>query len=160
MRERFIREGRAVAAEVLSIGSPSMLAAALREAFASQKISTAAVSSRCDRSLLDALGWASAPVELADAGVTTVDLAVAETGTILLSDPEELRLSLVPPIHIALVPESRLVARMEDAWAKFSVPPKMFTLITGPSRTADIEKTLVLGAHGPKKLFLCLLAGI
>lgn len=157
MKDLFIKECRAVGGEVISIASRSALPSELRRALDSEKIGTVVISSRCDRGLIEALGWTPAPVESADAGITMVDMAVAETGTLILSDPEELRLSLIPPIHIAIVSESQLVARMEDAWAKFDVPPKMFSLITGPSRTADIEKMLVLGAHGPKKLFVCLL---
>ena len=157
MKDRFIKECRAVGGEVIPIASRSSLMADLRRTLDSEKIRTPAVSSRCDRGLIEALGWTPGPVESADAGITMVDAAVAETGTLILSDPEELRLSLIPPIHIAIVTESQLVARMEDAWGKFDVPPKMFTLITGPSRTADIEKMLVLGAHGPKKLYVCLI---
>jgi L-lactate dehydrogenase complex protein LldG len=74
------------------------------------------------------------------------------------------RLSIYPEVHIVLAYTSQLVTDLKDGFAlikeKYGVNiPSMITNITGPSRTADIEKTLVLGAHGPKELFVFLLEG-
>ena len=74
------------------------------------------------------------------------------------------RLSIYPPVHIVLAYTSQLVPDLKDAFALLKSKygnqiPSMITNVTGPSRTADIEKTLVLGAHGPKELFVFLLDG-
>lgn len=95
-------------------------------------------------------------------GMTGVDVAVAESGTLLLvSGPQRGRLpSLLPPLHIALLPAERLVRTLPDAFARLQAEfgAELFrdrsnlTLITGPSRTADIELSLTLGVHGPRDL--------
>jgi L-lactate dehydrogenase complex protein LldG len=101
-------------------------------------------------------------------GVTGAFAGVAETGTLVLaSGPESpTTLALVPPVHVAVLPTSRLVGTYEEAWAalrakqtepgKNFVMPRAVNWITGPSRTADIEQTLLLGAHGPQRLFIVL----
>jgi L-lactate dehydrogenase complex protein LldG len=96
----------------------------------------------------------------AEAGLSSAQLAVAETGTLILrSDVERHRLvSLLPPLHVAVVPTSRLVDTMAAALGRLAddgVPPTL-TFVTGPSRTADIELTLVIGVHGPRDLHVVL----
>jgi L-lactate dehydrogenase complex protein LldG len=90
------------------------------------------------------------------AGITTAESMVARTGSILLtSEPAGRRLSVLPPLHIVLAREEQIVPSLEDAYsllAKKSMDWSYAVLITGPSRTSDIEKQLVLGAHGPKRL--------
>ena len=90
-----------------------------------------------------------APVWDAEVGVTTADLAIAETGTVLLSTgPARARMiSLSPMVHVVIVPRERIVATMAEAFARLS--DRTTVLITGPSRTADIEGVLVRGVHGP-----------
>jgi L-lactate utilization protein LutC len=96
----------------------------------------------------------------ADVSLTGCDALVVETGSIaVLSGPIESRLStLMAPVHIVIGTEGQLVPDMESAFEKFADHLKpgdaaaCLTFITGPSRTADIEKTLVTGVHGPKKL--------
>ena len=69
-------------------------------------------------------------------------------------------LSIFPPIHIVIAFASQLVEDIQDGLElvkkKYATLPSMICLTTGPSRTADIEKTLVLGAHGPKELVVFL----
>ncbi len=94
-------------------------------------------------------------------GVTGVDAAVAETGTLVLSWGTGRRRStpLVPPMHIALVPLSRLVATYADAinvLAALDPAPSGMQLITGPSQSADIEMKLVKGVHGPGQVHVVL----
>jgi L-lactate dehydrogenase complex protein LldG len=95
-------------------------------------------------------------------GVTGVFCAIAETGTLmLLSGPDTpASVSLLPETHIALVPAARTVAHMEDAWdlarAELGSLPRAVNFISGPSRTADIEQTIVLGAHGPARVHIVL----
>ena len=104
--------------------------------------------------------------EQAEAGFTLCEALVARNGSILLSSGNAggRRLSVYPPVHIVLAYSSQLVLDLKDGFKllkdKYSNRlPSMVTTITGPSRTADIEKTLVLGAHGPKELFVFLLDG-
>ncbi len=91
----------------------------------------------------------------AELGVTGVQAAIAETGTLMLASPgERSRLtSLVPPVHLALVRQDQVVRDLDEAFASIGPdPPGAVTFITGPSRTADIELTLVVGVHGPREV--------
>lgn len=94
-------------------------------------------------------------------GVTGCYCALAETGTVvLLSGPDTpASTHLLPETHVALVRGSRIVAGMEDAFAllraeRGGVVPRALNMVSGPSRTADIEQTVVLGAHGPYRVHL------
>ncbi len=94
-----------------------------------------------------------------DVGITTAQAAIAETGTLILdSECERHRLvSLLPPVHIAIVDSKAICATLGDAiktMRKKSELSRAITLITGPSRTADIELTLTIGVHGPKELYV------
>ncbi|MFB3825855.1 MAG: lactate utilization protein C [Bryobacteraceae bacterium] len=92
-----------------------------------------------------------------DVGITSADYALADTGTlVLLSSPEEARMiSLLPPAHIAVVPASRVLTGLDELFSLIPMPAdrsSSMVLITGPSRTADIEQRLVRGVHGPGEL--------
>lgn len=109
------------------------------------------------------LAMASRPVEETDKlGVTGCYCAIAETGTLLLvtgpSTPN--KTSLLPDTHVAIVPTSRIVVGMEEAWnlvrTELEQLPRACSFISGPSRTADIEQTLVIGAHGPYRVHIVL----
>lgn len=108
-------------------------------------------------------GAARAAVDADRVGVTACFCAVAETGTLmLLSAPDSpATVSLLPETHIALVDASRIVATMEDAFALLHAErgeiPRAINFISGPSRTGDIEQTIVLGAHGPCRVHLILI---
>jgi L-lactate dehydrogenase complex protein LldG len=104
--------------------------------------------------------------EQADVGFTLCEALIARNGSILLSNAGMAgrRLSIYPPVHIVLAYTSQLVLDLRDGIRLIKNKygndlPSMITNVTGPSRTADIEKTLVLGAHGPKELFVFLLDG-
>ncbi len=95
----------------------------------------------------------------ADVGISGADLAVAETGSLLIGS--ELNYELVtalPPVHIALIRTDQIVATLEEAFAfcqrELDRAPEDFLLVTGPSRTADIELTPVIGVHGPQELLV------
>lgn len=98
-------------------------------------------------------------------GITGCFTAIAETGTLaLLSGPESpASMALLPETHIAVVPRSRIVAHMEDTFALMrherGAPPRALNFISGPSRTGDIEQTIVLGAHGPYRVHLVIVSG-
>jgi L-lactate dehydrogenase complex protein LldG len=92
-----------------------------------------------------------------DAGFTTTRGGIAETGGLIVwPSPEEPRLlSLVPPVHLALLDTAAIhdtfwQAMRSEGWAR-AMPPNAL-LISGPSKTADIEQTLAYGVHGPKRL--------
>lgn len=95
-----------------------------------------------------------------DLGITLADLAIAETGTLVETvRPKRPRaLSLLPPHHLCIVPRSRLVPDLEAVFDHLGDPTSndpfqsYFTCISGPSRTADIEKQLTIGVHGPGRL--------
>jgi L-lactate dehydrogenase complex protein LldG len=92
-----------------------------------------------------------------DAGIGGADVLIAETASLLLlrSSHEPRTLSLLPPIHVVVASTRALVPRLADALRL--VPGSAdFVLITGPSRTADVEKTLVVPAHGPGCLYVAL----
>jgi L-lactate dehydrogenase complex protein LldG len=91
-------------------------------------------------------------------GITGCYCAIAETGTLmLLSGPDTpATVSLLPETHIAILAASRIVAGMEEAWhqarTELGTLPRAVNFISGPSRTGDIEQTIVLGAHGPYRV--------
>jgi L-lactate dehydrogenase complex protein LldG len=104
--------------------------------------------------------------EEAEVGFTLCEALIARNGSIMISNAGMAgrRLSIYPPVHIVLAYTSQMVTDLKDAFklikSKYGNQlPSMITNVTGPSRTADIEKTLVMGAHGPKELFVFLLEG-
>jgi L-lactate dehydrogenase complex protein LldG len=104
----------------------------------------------------------AATVAGADVGVTEADALVATSGTLVLAASGRHRgTSLLPPVHVAIVPVDRLVADLATALRRVrtgAAPAEScVTLVTGPSRTADIEKKLVVGVHGPCALHVILL---
>ncbi len=96
----------------------------------------------------------------ADLGVTSCLALVAETGSILLAHPQGRTASLLPETHVVVASPKKTLASLEDALAAAAATKaQALCLITGPSRTADIEKTLILGMHGPRRLILALVTG-
>lgn len=103
--------------------------------------------------------YAAPDLERCDAGITECDCLVAQTGTIVLTTKTAggRALSVLPEHHVVVARLSQLVPDLLAAFELLqqrhgSNYPSFMTLITGPSRTGDIERILVLGAHGPKKL--------
>jgi L-lactate dehydrogenase complex protein LldG len=101
----------------------------------------------------------------ADVGISSAQCAIAESGTLLLgSDAERNRLvSLIPSVHIVLLRPDHLRDTLGEALACFEpaggeMASRAVTFITGPSRTADIEQTLVMGVHGPQTLYVVFIA--
>jgi L-lactate dehydrogenase complex protein LldG len=96
-------------------------------------------------------------------GLTGSFCGIGETGTLLLlgaaSTPKST--ALLPETHICVVRKSRIVATMEDSFAlmrsEIGEPPRSTFFVSGPSRTADIEQTLVIGAHGPYRVHVILI---
>jgi L-lactate utilization protein LutC len=108
------------------------------------------------------------PLFAAEVGVSGVHYLVAETGTVVLeARPEEPRsLSLLPPVHIAVAHRSQVLPDLFDLFQAYSsnegkdglgaVVPSCLSLITGPSKTGDIELRLVTGVHGPGEVHIIL----
>ena len=98
-----------------------------------------------------------------DAAITTCECLVARTGSIVLSSAQQSgrSASVYAPVHICIAYTDQLVYDIKDSLAilksKYDKIPSLLTLATGPSRTADIEKTLVVGVHGPKEVFCFLI---
>jgi L-lactate dehydrogenase complex protein LldG len=95
----------------------------------------------------------------AGCGITSADYALADTGTlVMLSSVEEARMiSLLPPAHIAIVPSERILTGLDELLTILPKPAgrtSSMVLITGPSRTGDIEQNLVRGVHGPGEVHL------
>jgi L-lactate dehydrogenase complex protein LldG len=102
-------------------------------------------------------------LEACDAGVTACECLVAQTGSILVSSETcgGRALSILPHAHVVVATLDQIVPTLEDALAgthhqPAGNQPSMLSFITGPSRTGDIERILVLGAHGPKELIVIL----
>lgn len=119
---------------------------------------------------LRGLTWPSAwqvaegPADAADwpVSVARAFAGVAETGSLVMpSSPERpTSLNFLPDVHIIVLRESEIVDYMEAVWprllAEIGPLPRAVNFITGPSRTADVEQTLQLGAHGPRRLHILL----
>ncbi len=97
----------------------------------------------------------------ADVGISAVTAILAETGSLVLATrPDQPRsLSLLPPIHLAIARRDQLVADLFDLLDGSTPMPACLTLITGPSKTGDIELKLVTGVHGPGEVHLIVLSG-
>jgi L-lactate dehydrogenase complex protein LldG len=103
-------------------------------------------------------------LEKCDAGISECDALIAQTGSVLVTNRSAggRALSVLPPHHVVLARREQLVADLPAAFELLRKKygenyPSMISFITGPSRTGDIERILVLGAHGPKKLtILCI----
>lgn len=93
------------------------------------------------------------------AGVQTAEYAVVETGSIVQTSRggKTLLPGLLTDVHVALLSPAAFVDRMEECFAALAEnPPRNISFLSGPSRTADIEQTLSIGAHGPKKMIAVL----
>ena len=104
-------------------------------------------------------GYDKHEMEQCDVGISECDALIAQTGTVLVTSRSAggRALSCLPPHHVVIARREQLVADLPAAFALVKQRyganyPSMISFITGPSRTGDIERILVLGAHGPKKL--------
>jgi len=109
-------------------------------------------------------GYAVDDLETCDAGLTECEALVAQTGSVLVSAPGSggRALSVLPPHHVVLARRNQVTPDLGVALRRVQEKlkdqfPSFLSFISGPSRTGDIERILVLGAHGPKKLTILLL---
>ena len=172
---RFTLEAEAAGSRVHAIGGDG-LCVALEEILASVPAGKATVSmapgedSHTVRQALKAAGCAEVDWRLhsgieahydVDVGITDVAAALAETGSLILrSDAEHSRgAHLAPPTHIAIVHARQILADMLDLFPDEHIDPmpSSMVIITGPSKTADIEGVLITGVHGPGAVHVLLL---
>jgi L-lactate dehydrogenase complex protein LldG len=120
--------------------------------------------------ILAELPWSAAGLDIRSrpsnsldgVGITGAFCAIAETGTLMMlsGTATPAATSLLPETHVAVLDPRRIVATMEDAWdlmrKEHKQPPRAVNFISGPSRTADIEMTVTLGAHGPYRVLVIL----
>ena len=105
----------------------------------------------------------SGTIEKVQAAITSCESLIARTGSVLVSSKKNSReLTIFPPVHIVIAYSSQLVMEIKDGLQILKNRygkniPSMISFISGPSRTSDIEKTLVIGAHGPIELFVFLI---
>ena len=109
--------------------------------------------------IVTSYGYDKDELELCDVGITECDALIAQTGTVLVTSRSAggRALSCLPSHHVVIANRSQLVADLPEAMSlvkqRYSGNyPSMISFITGPSRTGDIERIIVLGAHGPKRL--------
>ncbi|OLL30241.1 hypothetical protein BTH42_18170 [Burkholderia sp. SRS-W-2-2016] len=166
---RFIDEARKMATTVDTVQTLADVPAAAHRYLSEHGLPLQAIAWQ---TLLD-LQWADAgltvefrkPKDNDVVGLTGCFCATAETGTlVLLSGPETYASAgLLPETHIAIVPASRIVAGHEDAFALIRQErgelPRAVNFVSGPSRTGDIEQTIVLGAHGPYRVHAIVVQG-
>ena len=151
--DRFVKEAHAANMTVLRLQPPQVPSALQKQGLLQGK------GVRQSSPLLDAL-FPQIPVhsspEEADFGVVEGICGVAETGTVILGPPR--KLSLVPDRLIVVLPENRVVESLPEALSLLN-PSRVsaYILLRGPSVTADIEKKIVHGVHGPREVTVVLL---
>ncbi|KAG0193178.1 hypothetical protein DFQ28_006186 [Apophysomyces sp. BC1034] len=160
--ELFAVQSRRMATSVACVDAQAQVPAAVAAYLHEQGLATTAIAWPA---LADP-GWVQVGCELEFRaprdgdliGITGCFCAIAETGTLALlsGENEFVSAGLLPETHIAIVPASRIVAGLEDAFtlirAERGELPRTVNFISGPSRTGDIEQTIVLGAHGPYRV--------
>ena len=168
--ERFRAKSELLSSTVDEVASADEAPQAVARYLAARRLAAGAV---CWPGLAG-LPWGQAGIEVAARPATGSDLvgitgcfcALAETGTLMLcSSPDTpAATSLLPETHIAIVPAQRILAGMEDAWdlarAEMGEMPRAVNFISGPSRTGDIEQTIVLGAHGPYRVHIVIVGAL
>ena len=112
-------------------------------------------------------GYDKDALEACDAGLTECESLVAQTGSVCVTARSSggRALSVLPPHHVVIASRDQLVTDLSAAYERLAAKyaanyPSFISFITGPSRTGDIERILVLGAHGPKKLTVLLVPGV
>ena len=165
---QFMEQAQRMSSTVERLGSLAEIPAAVRRYLDQHKVEPAVVVTE----ELQALDWQQAGISSAcrvieDADLTAVTAtfaAIADTGTLafLSSRTTPASNNLLPENHIVVLRENQLVAAMEDVFDRIRAErgelPRALNFVSGPSRTGDIEQTIVLGAHGPYRVHVLLLA--
>ena len=166
---RFIEEARKMSTTVDEVDAPGDVPGAVYRYLTAHGLPVQAIAWQTLRDF----AWAEAgvtvefrkPEDLDLVGITGCFCATAETGTLVLLSGAETYASagLLPETHVAIVPASRIVAGDEEAFglmrAERGELPRAVNFVSGPSRTGDIEQTIVLGAHGPYRVHAIVVRG-
>ncbi len=169
--ELFVAQARELDVTISRVGDLAEIPGAVADYLAEHNLPTEIRMSPSPA--LDEIPWGQRPMltiergaaEISDhVGITPAFCAIAETGTLVaVSDAETpATLNFVPDNHIVVLQADQVVGSMEDSWARLRDTfgagrlPRTVTLISGPSRTADIQLTLIKGAHGPRRLHIVL----
>lgn len=168
--ERFVQRLEAASATVARMDDATALTRSVSQYLAQHDLPRRLVLAPHPR--LEGLPWAedveviSSPLATDDATAMTVAWAgVAETGSLVLrSSPRTpTRYNFLPDTFICLLDERDLVPHIDDVWTRLRESaadmPRTVNFITGPSRTADVEQTIQLGAHGPRRLHVLIWTG-
>ena len=173
----FVSMAEAVSATVDRVSGPGDVPAAVADYLAGQNLPPSLVMA--PDPALDTYPWGERPllairrgaaVESDQVAVTGAVMGFAETGTLMMaSGPEHpSTLNFLPETHVVVLPASQIKGAYEEGWARLRADaaaaagapadgafmPRTVNLITGPSRTGDIEQTIALGAHGPRRLHI------
>jgi L-lactate dehydrogenase complex protein LldG len=166
LAQQFCERATQLASEVVRVVAISDVPIAVARYLESNKLSRRAV---CWPELV-ALPWHAQHLEVEACiatgndlvGITGAFAGIAETGTLMLLSGANTpaTVSLLPETHIAVVQVGCIVATMEDVWARMRAQwgaiPRAVNFVSGPSRTADVEQTVTLGAHGPRRALIVL----
>lgn len=173
--ELFVKMAEAVNATVVRVKRADDVPAAIADYLSRLNLPARLV--RAPDPVLDALPWSERPLletrrgvaaDTDPVGVTACFAAIAETGTLMLHSGAAgpTRNNFLPDTHIVMVRASQVIAAYEDGWDRLRAArsrdggfamPRTVNFITGPSRTADIEQKIELGAHGPRRLHIVLI---
>jgi L-lactate dehydrogenase complex protein LldG len=170
--ELFIAMAEEVQATVTGVTTPAAVPEAVARYLAAENLPAEFVMAPDPG--LDTIPWSTRPLLRIRRGqakpedrvsVTPCHAAIAETGTLMLVSASQTptTLNFLPETHIVLVRASQVVATYEDGWDRLrsgetsGTLPRAVNFITGPSRTADIEQHIELGAHGPRRLHIVLI---
>lgn len=171
LTERFVEMATEAAATIDRVAAPAEVGAAIAAWLDRQNLPNELAAS--PDPALDVYGLAAAGLAVrrgAATGddivsVTPVKAGIAETGSLMVTAGPDTpyTLNFLPEVHIAVLAAERIVGGYEDAWALVrqnnetgAALPRTVTLITGPSRSSDIERTVTIGVHGPKQLHIVL----
>ncbi len=164
----FIEQAKSVQTDVERIGAYTEIPDVIADYLRRHNLPMRLVKARDDR--LDAADWTSSLLEIKTGGpdpddpvgLTTAFGGIAETGTLMLASDRDhpTMLAFLPETSVVVLPSDRVARAYEDVVHAFRAQgrglPRSINFITGPSRSGDIEQTLQLGAHGPKRLLILL----
>jgi L-lactate dehydrogenase complex protein LldG len=165
----FVEKVRALSGTVDRVASADAVPGAVADYLASENLP--ATIRAAPSPAIESLPWDARPALTVsygrsfgkdEVGVTPAFAAVAETGTLMLRSGADhpTTLNFLPDTHVVVLRASQVVGPYEDAWAKLrdaGAMPRAVNFVSGPSRTADIEQTIQLGAHGPRRLHIVLI---
>jgi L-lactate dehydrogenase complex protein LldG len=167
--ELFVENVRTLSGTVDRVASPDDVPAAVAGYLARENLP--ATLRAAPAAAIETLPWDTRPALTVSYGrshgqdevsITPAFAAVAETGTLMLRSGVDhpTTLNFLPDTHVVVLRASQVVGPYEEAWARLRAAgpmPRAVNFISGPSRTADIEQTIQLGAHGPRRLHIVLI---